>query len=218
MQKIINNFGTIRLPSLWLRIHFGLVLFLCGAIVFLLIWIERSAICTSISQSWIVSDDLEPANAAAILGGGVDTRPGVAARLYRDGLVKRIVVFGTGLSQTDLSAANNSDLAALFKLGIPTRAITELGGNPGSTYQEATALKQWAVQNKVQRIIVPTEIFPSRRVRWILRRELGKVGIRIMIATVAPPDYDADDWWQHRAGIVDFQNEIIKYLYYRIRY
>ena len=26
------------------------------------------------------------------------------------------------------------------------------------------------------------------------------------------------DWWQHEEGVIAFQNEVIKYLYYRFKY
>ena len=76
----------------------------------------------------------------------------------------------------------------------------------------------WTEQNRVRRIIVPTEIFASRRVRWIVRRELGKVGVDAKVETLTPKSYDFDDWWDMQAGRYDFGSEIIKYLYYRVRY
>lgn len=215
MWRFRKNVGR---SSLRLGIRLSVVVFLSGVIIISVGWIKREAIFGSIVRYWVVSDHLEPADAVVVLGGGFDTRPGAAARLYKGGLVKRILVSKATLSLTDLAETNSFDREALVKLGIPAQAITGFGYNLSNTYEEAQSLAHWAEDNRALRIIVPTEMFPSRRVRWILRRELGKVGVRVMIETVAPSGYDVDDWWQHKAGLVDFRNEVIKYLYYRMRY
>jgi uncharacterized SAM-binding protein YcdF (DUF218 family) len=204
-----NDRDPVPLSSPPLRIRSSVVVLLLGVIVFGLAWIERLAISRSIYRLWVVSDHLEPADAVAILGGRVETRPYAAAQLYTRGLVRKILVSSGGFDA-------NRD--RLVELGIPPEAITEFGSNPSNTYKEATALAHWAELNRAQRIIVPTEIFQSRRVAWILRRELSTVGAHLIIETLAPPSYDIDNWWQRKAGLIEFQKEAIKYLYYRIRY
>jgi hypothetical protein len=37
-------------------------------------------------------------------------------------------------------------------------------------------------------------------------------------AASRPLDYDTDTWWQHEAGVTGFQNEVIEYLYYKVKY
>jgi uncharacterized SAM-binding protein YcdF (DUF218 family) len=110
------------------------------------------------------------------------------------------------------------DREQLIRLGIPAAAITEFAQDPASTYDEARALALWARQNRAQRIIVPTEVFPSRRIQWIMRRELGKVGAGVMVVALPPRSYDQNDWWKNAQGIDNFGTEIIKYLYYRLAY
>jgi uncharacterized SAM-binding protein YcdF (DUF218 family) len=217
MTKISDGVGPFDVAPQRPRIRPGVVVVLLALIVLPLAWIERPLILGAMARSWILSDRLEPADAAAVLGGGTDTRPRAAARLYASGLIKQIIVFNTA-DQTEAASASDADRRTLLKFGIPARAITELDENPANTYEEARALLRWAEQNRAQRIIVPTEIFPSRRVQWILRRELGKAGVRVMVEVIALSEYDADDWWQHRTGLADFQSEAIKYLYYRVRY
>jgi hypothetical protein len=39
-----------------------------------------------------------------------------------------------------------------------------------------------------------------------------------LIDSQRPPDYDINDWWQHEGGLINFQNEVIKYICYRLRY
>jgi hypothetical protein len=79
------------------------------------------------------------------------------------------------------------------------------------------ALRAWADRNGARTIIVPTEIFSGRRVRWMLHRAFGDA-IAISVPALDPGEYRVDDWWKHEAGLIAFQNEILKYLYYRIKY
>jgi uncharacterized SAM-binding protein YcdF (DUF218 family) len=189
------------------------------SVVVTLVGVFAPTILGLVGHLWAVSDRLQHADAAVVLGGGFESRPAAAAQLYKDGDVSQILVSSAGTLDTGSGAGlDNIDREALIKLGIPASAIVEFGNHPSSTYEEARALAAWTEQNRVRRIIVPTEIFASRRVRWIVRRELGKVGVDAKVETLTPKFYDFDDWWDSETGLFDFGNEIIKYLYYRVRY
>jgi len=58
----------------------------------------------------------------------------------------------------------------------------------------------------------------GHRVRWIFNKEADAAGIRIRILALAHSPYGVDDWWRQAEGVLVFQNEIIKYVYYRTRY
>jgi uncharacterized SAM-binding protein YcdF (DUF218 family) len=168
-----------------------------------------------VGWAWVTSDQLGPADAAAVLGGGIETRPAAAAQLFKAGLVKQIVVSNGDTSGTH---ERDPDRAELIRLGVPAAAITEFGQHPTNTYDEARALALWAERHGGRRVIVPTEIFPSRRVQWIMRRELSKVGAEVAVEALSPRSYDQNDWWETQQGVDNFTNEIIKYLYYRVVY
>ena len=38
------------------------------------------------------------------------------------------------------------------------------------------------------------------------------------VPALDPLDYGRNDWWKHEAGVIGFQNEVMKYLYYRMKY
>ena len=101
---------------------------------------------------------------------------------------------------------------------IPEAAIETFGFGLKNTYEETIALREWAVRNHARSLIVPTEIFSTRRVRWILRHELSATVARVEVPALNDPLYESADWWKDEKGIVAFQNEIIKYLYYRLKY
>lgn len=68
------------------------------------------------------------------------------------------------------------------------------------------------------RLLSQLNFFPADVMRWILNHELNPVGARAIVPALKPLDYGIDDWWQHEAGLIEFQNEVIKYLYYRVKY
>jgi uncharacterized SAM-binding protein YcdF (DUF218 family) len=169
-------------------------------------------------RTWVVSDRLGQADAAVVLGGGLESRPAAAAKLFADGNVARILV--STAETHDLAGHYQGDIdrQILIKLGVPATAITQFGDHPSSTYEEARALALWAEQNRLQRVIIPTEAFSSRRVRWIFRRELTRIGVDARVETLTPRFYRVDDWWTSRSGLTGFAGEFVKYLYYRVRY
>lgn len=185
-------------------------------------WAARRPILRKTAALWVISDPLSPADAIAVLGGGLYLRPFFAAELYRKGLAGTILVANVkpspleklGIERPHAEVARQT----LRQLGVPAEAIIGFGTDVSNTFDESRALADWAKNNGVRTIIVPTEFFPSRRQRWILNHELNPVGARAIVPALKPLDYGIDDWWQHEAGLIEFQNEVIKYLYYRVKY
>ena len=56
------------------------------------IWLERAPLLRGAADLWIVSDPVTRSDVVAVLGGGVDMRPFVAAELYKKGLVTKVLV------------------------------------------------------------------------------------------------------------------------------
>jgi uncharacterized SAM-binding protein YcdF (DUF218 family) len=185
-------------------------------------WFNRAAILQGAADLWVVSDPVEQADAVAVLGGGLDTRPFVAADLYKAGTVKFVLLTNAKLSRFEQSrlVLSHTELnrAVLTKEGVPSEAIILVGHDVSNTYQESRAVREWAQQTGAKKIIVVTEMFPSRRVRWIFDRQLATIGVKAIIYALPQPNYDFQRWWQEEPGIVEFQNEVLKYLYYRLKY
>ena len=185
-------------------------------------WIERDFLLRGMARIWIVSDTVTGADAAVVLGGGLDVRPFAAADLYRKGLVKKVLIsqvaddnlvtIGIVSSHTELNRQ------VLLRLGVPADAIETFGAANRNTQDEAVALREWVKQNGVSAFIIPTEIFSARRVQFIFRRVLSEQTRRIEVLTLEPPQYTRANWWQTETGLIAFQNEVLKYLYYRFKY
>jgi uncharacterized SAM-binding protein YcdF (DUF218 family) len=178
-------------------------------------WLAHVQILQGAARAWIVSDSIAPA-----LGGGLETRPFAAAD--KKGMARRILISAVKPSPAEKLDIVPSHIAlnraVRLKLGVPPEAIVSFGTDVSSTYEEARALAEWANRDGIKSIIVPTEIFSSRRVRWILVKELSGLDVGIEVQALPPLDYDLDNWWRHEAGVIGFQNEVIKYLYYRVKY
>src|ERR1700722_14247463 len=79
-----------RKKGLRLRRYFAFLIVL--ATLTMGMWIERETVLRDVAKLWIVSDPITPADAAVVLGGGIDVRPFVTAELYAKGLVKKVLV------------------------------------------------------------------------------------------------------------------------------
>lgn len=184
-------------------------------------WYGRVPLLRGAAMLWIVSDPIGPADAVAVFGGGLEDRPFAAAAYYREGLVKKILVSNVREGPAErlgvLSPHTVLNRRILINLGVPEGDIETFGADLSNTHEEALALREWAVRAGAHSIIVPTEIFAARRLRWMLQRVLGDDTI-VRVPAVDVPEYRSSDWWQDEQGLISFQNEVIKYLYYRVKY
>jgi uncharacterized SAM-binding protein YcdF (DUF218 family) len=205
-------------PRRWLALVSACMLLLAGAVS----WVYRVELLQETAQAWIVSDPAERADAVAVLGGGLDTRPFAAAGYYHQGLVPKILVsssrtspserLGVSTSQTELNRA------VLLRLGVPETSIEIFGHELSSTFEESVALREWAERAHATTIIVPTEAFSSRRVRWTMQHNFAGTRMHIQVPALEPWQYNRKQWWRREEGLVAFQNEIVKYIYYRLKY
>jgi uncharacterized SAM-binding protein YcdF (DUF218 family) len=183
--------------------------------------LTRDWLLLSVADLWIVSDPVGPADAVAVFGGGIRDRPFAAAQYYRQGLIQKILVSnerqGSAENRDSIGSGAAVTEGVLVKLGVPSSAIETFGNDLGNTRQEVLALQAWAEHNNARNIIVPTETFSTRRVRWMLHRTFGD-GYVIRVIALDPPQFRRDDWWWQRQGITAFGKEILKYVYYRLSY
>ena len=200
-----------------------IVLWFCGLLGLLVAgYVFRAPLLRAAANAWIINDALAKADAVVVLGGGLETRPFEAARLYHQGLVPKILIMNPkpsprakiGLTPLEKDLTRQ----VLVKLNVPEADMVVVGTNVTSTYDESIAVRQWAEKNGARRVIVPTDLFHTRRVRWLFRKELKGTGAHVLVDAVPDVAYSTDDWWHREEGVVAFQNEVIKYLYYRIKY
>jgi hypothetical protein len=212
--------GVLRSHSqAWTRAMMVAVLgslIICG-------WLAREALLRGAASLWIVSDPVTRADAIVVLGGNFQERPLVAAELYRRGLADKVLVshmfeaeqVAVGASPSNTELNRN----ALLKLGVAPSAIESFGTANKTTRDEAIALKEWAERNAASVFIIPSEVFSARRVRWIFNRELSGSAITIEVPSFEQPRYyTRSEWWKTENGVMAFESELMKYVYYRLKY
>jgi uncharacterized SAM-binding protein YcdF (DUF218 family) len=159
------------------------------------------------------------ADAIVVLGGGAQFRSFEAARLYQTGLAPVILVMNSELRATDRLGLTIPDAElvrrVLLSNAVPPEAIQILGTNLTSTLGEALTLKQWSKASQTASFLIPTGPFHARRVRWVFHRHLGD-SARLIVTSINPEE--CANWWKDEKNLIDFQNEVIKYLYYRLKY
>ena len=204
----------------WFKRLLGSFLILC--VVLALVFIFRAPLLRGMARAWIVNDPLTKVDAIVVLGGGVETRPFEAARLFQQGFAPKILLTNpqpSAPSQLNLVPTDTElTRGVLVKQGIPESSIFVAPEMVTNTFQESHAIWAWAKTNNVKSIIIPTDIFHTRRVRWMFHKQLAVAGIQVLMDAVPVREYTVEDWWQHEQGVVALQNELLKYAYYRLKY
>jgi uncharacterized SAM-binding protein YcdF (DUF218 family) len=185
-------------------------------------FVFRAPLLTGLATAWVINEPLHKADAIVILGGDLDSRPFGAAVLYKQGLAPRIIhldvkfepenLLGLGQSEPELTRQ------ILVKNGVPESALTLIGHRVTNTWEEAEALRNWMQTNAVRNVIVATDLFHTRRARWLFKKELAPLHAQVQMASVVNPHYAISNWWQSEIGLVSFQNEWIKLPYYWLKY
>jgi uncharacterized SAM-binding protein YcdF (DUF218 family) len=152
----------------------------------------------------------------------LENRPFAAAKLFHDGLAPKILYMDVKLSPTTELGITlpEAELTrrVLLSNNVPETAIEAIGNGVASTYDESRAVRAWIEKTGAKTIIIPTDIFHTRRARWLFRKELKGTGAQIRIVAVDPRQYQATNWWRHEEGLIAFQNECIKSVYYHLKY
>jgi uncharacterized SAM-binding protein YcdF (DUF218 family) len=197
-------------------------LFLIAAATLVLAFSFRARLARALAEAWIVNDSLQKADVIVVTGGALQTRPFEAARLYHEGFAPKILVMNPkpsanhdlGLRPTDAEITRQ----VLLKLQVPASNIVVCAETVISTRTECDAVLHWSKTNATRRIIIPLDMFHTRRARWIFRKILKSSHIDVKVEAIPDSRYSAADWWQHEETVVSFRTELIKYAYYRAKY
>jgi uncharacterized SAM-binding protein YcdF (DUF218 family) len=184
-------------------------------------WHFRVPLLTSLARAWEVNEPPQSSDAIVVLGGGLNTRPFEAVRLFNQHLAPRILIAETQPSPvSELGVApreTDYSRAVLMKLGVPDEAITTFGHNVTSTFDEASALRDWLIAHHATRVIIPTDFSHTRRVAWLMKHSLPP-GTKVYTVSTPSLTYDQTNWWQREDGVIAMQNEVIKNIFYRLKY
>jgi uncharacterized SAM-binding protein YcdF (DUF218 family) len=152
-------------------------------------------------RSLVVSVPMEKADALIVLGGEPLARPQEAARLYRQGVARKVFVTGIG------DAARNRQV--LMASGVPGSVIT-MEPKATSTFTNATLLKPMLEAAGVHTALIITSPFHTRRALATFRKVIPGISFGVTEASI--------DWWKREEGRGDVNRfaivEFIKTLEY----
>lgn len=187
-------------------------------------WAAREPLLMLPARVLIAEDPLEKTDILFLLNGDQDTRPFEAVRLWKAGWAPKIVVARAETSPTiELGLTPNATdvgVGVLRKLGVPDSAIVEeiIPGGVTSTYDEAVTLRKYAEREKIGSINIVTSSFHTRRARWITRKVLAGLPVKVRVHGVHDRHFTEKNWWKVESGFMSCQNEYLKFLYYGWKY
>ncbi len=191
-------------------------------VVLLLVYVFRRRLIIAAGDLWILNEPTASADAVVILGGSVQTRPFAAAELVRQHITTNVLLANVQPTPADklgvTTRESDASRAVLLKMGVRENCIVSIGTNVSSTIDEARALRAWAIEHHPKVIIIPTDLFHTRRVNWLMEKQLADLNVDVRVVALDTQEYNRTNWWQHEQGVIAFQNEVLKYVLYRWRY
>jgi len=163
-------------------------------------YLLRGPLLSRMGRVLVVADPLEKADAAVVLGRAPmsqDERLKTAARLYRDGWVRKLVLSGPrgpyGIYETEFS------FPLAISLGIPQADILAVPNTTRFIDQEAELLVAVLAGRGLRTVYVVTANYQSRRARRIFGRAAGG-RLRLLVYPATDDWFNPDTWWQSREG------------------
>jgi uncharacterized SAM-binding protein YcdF (DUF218 family) len=190
----------------------------CAALLICSAAFLHSPILFSVGDYMIVQDDIKAADVIHVIAGD-DHRVDYAIQLYLQGYGKHLFFTGDRCGQKKMVHAEYNLYRAMAK-GVPALNITIDGGHINSTYSEIVKLNHFITSSSgfIQSVIIVSDQFHMRRVRWTGRRILGMEIDLIM----APVPFDQSpyqrNWWADSESMLFLLNEYRKNVFYRFRY
>ena len=187
----------------------------------------RAPLLTRVGGLLYHEDELEPADAIAVLSGGALDREVETADLFAAGYAPVVVLTRTpepaviaelqarGL---DVGTQLERRLDYLEALGVPREAITVLQRPVESTHAEAELIAEWAEAREIERIIVVTDGYHTSRSRLVFARILRDRPTEVLVRPSSTSRFNAATWWHGRSDLRDGLFELQKYVYYRFAY
>jgi uncharacterized SAM-binding protein YcdF (DUF218 family) len=192
------------------------------AIVTLLLLFLRRPLMLAAGNFLIISKQPETADAIYILSGGPDTRAKEGAKLFFTGFAHKIFCTGENkheflrLFDIDLTEAEMTAQALRLE-GVPDSVIYLIPRGT-STREEAAIVAKHSASMQFKKVIVVSDMFHTRRIRYVFKPHFSKANIELIIVGAPSLVYNEQLWWANESGLIMVNNEYIKLFYYWLNY
>jgi uncharacterized SAM-binding protein YcdF (DUF218 family) len=191
-------------------------------LVFGVLYLGRTCWLTEAAAFLDVAEPPRAVDYVQVLGGGDDTRPFVAATLYKKGWARQVLFApprpSLAVRNGEVPAEQEIIRRVLVARGVPAQALVLLGGEADSTRDEAAALAQFLESRPDRSVAVVTNAFHTRRARSIFRKVLGERAAQVFFVAAPVDGFNGHDWWCYEAGLRTYADEYIKWAFYSLRY
>ena len=144
---------------------------------------------------WLdVGEEPIPAAAVFVLLGNSDTRPFVAAALYKTGFANEILLgVNQPINKNPQSPPSNEVYRrVLLSRGVPSDKIRMMGSGVTNTMNESQVLLEYMEENPDAIVIVVTTHYHTRRTRWSLRKSVGVHADRLRFVSAPNDDFGCE--------------------------
>jgi uncharacterized SAM-binding protein YcdF (DUF218 family) len=105
----------------------------------------------------------------------------------------------------------------MLSLGVPDEQVDTLTQSH-STRDEAEEILNFCKAKQLKRVMIISSAFHMRRVRWVFEDLFEEAGIEVLFHGASSKDYDSSNWWKNEEGLIMANNEMVKLIYYLIKY
>lgn len=171
----------------------------------------------------IKEDELQKTEVAFIMGGGSYERGKEAYRLYKQGWFPKVICTGENIPSI-LEALGNEMTEAevtafyLMKEGLDSSAI-EVINRSTSTMEEIAVILDYCAKNKITKCMIISSRFHTRRISGVLDElDAEDSGTEFILRGAPSLKFDEMKWWEREEGLIAFNNEWMKMVYYWWKY
>jgi uncharacterized SAM-binding protein YcdF (DUF218 family) len=208
------------MKKLWSKTWFKVMSVL---LIFLLITaLSLNSILRGIGGWLSASDEPELTSMCFVLGGNSYERGTAAVEIYKQFPQQRFITTG-GNYPYQVLCLDTSMLECeltrhlMLNRGIPPEQVDTLS-SAHSTMDESNEILHWCKSNGVRDITLISSAFHMRRVRMVFEDKFAEEGIRINFHGARPIDYTKLNWWNNEEGLIMTNNELVKIVYYTLKY
>lgn len=165
----------------------------------------------------IIADELQPASAIVIMGGGGEPRMAEALELYRDRLARIIILTETGEYIEEFEYLQSFDIRIqLMNNGVPSGNILITDSEVSSTLEEAVAVQKILKSRQMNSAIIVTDPYHTKRTSIVFNDVFADDEISLYFHPVTPSWYNSRTWFLSGEGWKFTLLEYIKLAGYKL--
>ena len=201
-------------------------LLIITAIIIFLMYIFRADWLGYLGNSLIVDDPAATADVAIVLSTGVDYLPRLlqAAQLYKDKRINRVMINGNRKTDAIRELENKgfvpackwyeNSLRILEMYGVPRDRVWVVSAEDVfDTVSEAQTIKPLLQKNNINKVLITTSKFHTRRARYVWRKVLDRQE-GIYTSAAADDPFAPEGWWKEGRQVKQVMGEYGGMAYY----